>query len=456
MITLCCPHFMYPTDFFVIVSLLSIVFKSMKRSRADSERNGTLEALKSGAQALTVASASSSRELVCRDEHAKEILDFLMEPVHHTMQVFGMPGTGKTATVHHAVSKLAGLTNDRPTAVILNGYVIQKSVEIHWTLYSHLMQSRLGSVEYCAAEQCADQLEKRFRHGWGRKVSLCVIVIDEVDRVLERHSKGLFRIIDWLSLPHTRCKLITISNSMDLAADAKTKSRLDVTKQLVFLPYGIQELKKILENRVSSIHPKLFSDQALNLLCHQIASHYGDVRRLLQSASAAVCGVLMRLEDSDTSVVAHDGIVTLRDVHGVVRQIFHDRFVEFVKAIHSPLVFIMVALMAKETEELYNRNASDFRIPLERLFVITKQTHQRIVSGCLLSRAAFLEEIELFCQVSLIDVSLGDDRIPISGAEAILESTDDVFVSLLQPFQTVVDSCRLHDEFGQTLGVGLL
>lgn len=47
------------------------------------------------------------------------------------MQVFGMPGTGKTATVHSALAKMSSISTSKPTAILLNGYVVQKSTDIY-------------------------------------------------------------------------------------------------------------------------------------------------------------------------------------------------------------------------------------------------------------------------------------------------------------------------------------
>lgn len=434
----------------------------MKRSRNGKTHDIVLEALRAGIHALSVSSASASKELVCRDGHAEEIQKFLTEPFNHTMQIFGMPGTGKTATIHYALAQLAansrgGDATAKPTAVFLNGYVIQRNCDIYWTLYTHLFRTRLGIDETCPAEQCAAIIERRFRHGWGRSTALCVIVVDEVDKLVEKHPKALFKIADWLTLPHANCKLITISNSMDLAVDAKTRSRLDATKQLVFSTYGTQEMKQILVNRVHDIKPKLFSDSAINLLCHQTAGQYGDVRRLLQSASAALCGVLMNMEEGCFTCNLKEGIVSVKDIHGVVRQIFHDRFVEFIKTIRTALVFITVSIIARETENMYNRNEHDLRLPLEHVFVATREAY-RTYEGIMkpLSRGCFVEVMELLRQVSLVDISIGEDRVPVHGVEALLDSTGEVFVALLQPVQMVVDSCRLHDTFGSSLGARIL
>ncbi|CCD15331.1 unnamed protein product [Trypanosoma congolense IL3000] len=430
----------------------------MKRKRARS--TNYTSALRDGIAALSVSNVMASKGFVCRNSHVNAILDFLKDKVHPVMQIFGMPGTGKTASVNHALARLASSApaGCRPTAVFLNGYIVQKTSDIYWTLNSHLSRTRLGRVENCSTDQCPALIEKRFKHGWGdSSPPLCVIVIDEVDKVLKKHHKAFFKIVDWLSLPYSFCKLITISNSMELAADAKTRSRLDITKRLVFEPYSLSELKEILLKRVGHIKPTLFADKAINYLCNQTASHYGDVRRLLQSASAAICGFMMKIEEDYTVPLGHDGMLTVRDVHAVVRQIFHDRFVEFIQNIRLPILFISVAVIAVETARAFQSNSDESRIPIDSLFIATRRAQERFGSALgetvivPLGYCAYLDVVEMLREVALIDISLGDERIPVKTAQSLLEATEKAYASMLQPFQTVIDSCKLHEIFGDKI-----
>lgn len=417
----------------------------MKRHREES----IVEALKEGISCLTVSSSVSNKDLVCRDEHVKAINNFLVERVHYTLQVFGMPGTGKTATVNHALGAFSRSHQLQLSAVYLNGYIIQKSSDIYYTMYQHLSQTRWHTKVSCTSEQSVALLEKKLRQSSSKDYPLCVIIIDEADKLLEKHSKAMFKIIDWLSLPNVNLKLITISNSMDLNMDAKTKSRLDMTQKLVFEPYGIQELKFILLRRISNIYPKLFDDKAVNLLCHQVSSQYGDVRRLLQSASAAVCSVLLSIYEKESKTNNFDaGIVTFHELHSVIRQTYHDRSVEYLKYLVSPLIFTILCVVAKEAESISRQGERDIRIPLHLIFV--KTTHY-LEAYSNVSRILFVEKVENLRQVGMIDISIGDDRLPVAGVDSIMEISDEIYVCLLCSYLSIMDSCKLHDLWGEEL-----
>lgn len=416
----------------------------MKRQRGDP----IIDALKEGISSLTVSSFASNKDLVCRDEHVKTITNFLEEDVNYTLQIFGMPGTGKTATVNYALTALSRKSKVKPSAVCLNGYVIQRSNDIYWTLYQHLIQTRWKKSSSCPADQVAAILEKNLRQKQNHP-PLCVIIIDEADKMVEKHAKVLFKIIDWLSLPYANFKLITISNSMDLNMDSKTRSRLDMTKKLVFEPYRIHELKQILLRRISNITPKLFSDQAINLLCQQVSSQYGDIRRLLQTASSAVCVVLMNHSDrANEHQNSADGIVNLKELHGVIRQTFHDRSIEFLKSLTSPLLFLTLCLVAHETEILFSRNEREFRVPSSRICMRAQQLKRNNAS---ISRLHIIEKLDILRQVGMVDLSFGVDRVPLSSIDSVIECSEEVLVSLLQPYQTIIDSCKLHDLFGSKI-----
>ena len=88
-----------------------------------------MAALKKGVQALSVASNISTKDLVCREEHVKAIQGFLEDRKHHTMQIFGMPGTGKTAAVNYVLAQLASKHGTKPTGMFRNEWVNEDEVK---------------------------------------------------------------------------------------------------------------------------------------------------------------------------------------------------------------------------------------------------------------------------------------------------------------------------------------
>eukprot|EP00758_Cryptobia_borreli_P008559 Tbor_TRINITY_DN5399_c2_g3::TRINITY_DN5399_c2_g3_i3::g.4403::m.4403/K02603/ORC1; origin recognition complex subunit 1 len=360
---------------------------------------------------LGVCPINPSGHLLGRENHVKSILKFLEGDAHYTLQLFGMPGTGKTAAVKHAVGqfsnpsiKSTNLGNMRDISVIFfNGYILQRSYDVFTALLRHLAHHRLPPAQadqyaQYTGQNAATILEKHFKTGWNtssrqvkKHVPLCVIVIDEVDKCCENSSKTLFRLVDWLTLPHVNCKMITIANAMHLPEqlDAKTRSRLNTTNRVVFRPYTSAELEKILKQRLSGIRePNVFSGTAMEYISKQVGLHYGDSRRMLQICAGAVHEVLRILEnlvensqifslegqqlfklievndlkevvDKELSrIIASAGIMKDEYMKGVVmvshiskvaRNVLHDRFPEFIDSVKSPFSLLIILIIANET-----------------------------------------------------------------------------------------------------------
>ena len=441
---------------------------------------------------ITAAAASPVQQLLGRESQVDAIKFFLADDVHTTLQLFGMPGTGKTAAVKFAIRSLPTAV----TAVFLNGYVIQKSTDLYQAIYVHLARERLGesnSTAPPAGEHCAALLEKRFRNGWGAggarpgrkggdaqfhgratKSKLCVIVIDEMDKALEKCAKAILKLVDWLTLPYTNCKVIAIANSMEVSVDAKTRSRLESTQKVVFPPYAMSELQAILVQRIGHISPQLFADSAVQFVCRQTASHCGDVRRLLQSTAAAVHSMLCSYEEGGEAPVApkdvSSGIITVHHLSSVISKVFQDRFQEFIKSITSPLQFLVVCAVTVECEKIEQAAASSTQygghggsgaggVSLDALFSVTSnliELYRKSISvfpsGYTLKWARFLEQIELLRQVAFLElVACGQEQTPLSSMRDVFDCAEDVRVIMLQPAGVISTLCRLHEPFGPLL-----
>jgi origin recognition complex subunit 1 len=441
--------------------------------------------------------------LLCREGQVEAIKEFLQDESCTTLQLFGMPGTGKTAAVKYAIRTLGGgdsAVGGGVSAVFVNGYVIHKNADLYQAIYAHLSKERLeGKSPGVPAEQCAAALERRFRTGWGsassaaaaagqskrtgcggKQLKLCVIVIDEMDKCLEKCSKGILKLVDWLTLPHARCKLISIANSMEVSVDAKTRSRLDSTRKVVFPPYVMQELQQILLQRVAHITPKLLADSAVSFVCRQTASQSGDVRRLLQSTAAAVHDLICTLEEDPNGGGVRDvssGIVTVHQVSSVVSRVFQDRFQEFLKeGVMSPLMFLLVCAVTVEAErqekQQHERAANhDERaggstvlangVLFERLFsatcglLHTFRPAMAFPSDFRLCRSRFIFLLDMLRQVGLVDVSCGPDHVSVASVREVVEwASESVRIVMLQPPSVVAVLCKLHEKFGK-LVVGL-
>ncbi|CUG59094.1 origin recognition complex subunit 1, putative [Bodo saltans] len=392
-------------------------------------------------------------ELLGRETQVQQILHFFSTDAHKTLMLFGMPGTGKTCAVKHAIAR----AGDSVTSIFINGYIVQRPTDVYRSICEHLTRTRLGHEEVLPAEQSASYLERRFRtQGWnasggtgggrasGRQnIRTCIIVVDELDKCIEKNPKVLYRLVEWLSLPHAHCRLIGIANSMEFPMDQKTKSRLDSTNQVVFHPYAEKELMAILDQRLgtptlpAATHVSkipVMSRRAMEYVCKQTASQYGDVRRLLQSTSSAVHGLYCAFEEGEAQApdleTASKGLVDFRHVHAVISRVYQERFRDFVMNMKGEILFMMICVVSVETRQIEklreggggddgngggggHGNSSSPSIGLDYLFQqclsVLEAYHDRLgyPDARVLTRTLYLKHLTTLQQVGFLEFSLG-------------------------------------------------
>ncbi|KAG7266832.1 hypothetical protein CRUP_024012 [Coryphaenoides rupestris] len=122
--------------------------------------------------------SSVPESLPCREQEFQDIYNFVeskvMDGTGGCMYISGVPGTGKTATVHE---KLTG----------------QKAT----------------------ADHAAALLEKRFSNP-GPKKENTVLLVDELDLLWTRKQNVMYNLFDWPTRRHGRLVVLTIANTMDL------------------------------------------------------------------------------------------------------------------------------------------------------------------------------------------------------------------------------------------------
>jgi hypothetical protein len=204
--------------------------------------------------------------------------------------------------------------------------------------------------------------------------------------------------------------------------------------------------------RTGAISPPLFAEKAIAYLCRQTASNFGDVRRMLQLAAAAVHSVLCNLEDDPSSVKnIANGIVEFRDVHAIMSKVYQDRFRDFLNSVQSPVVLIIICALAREVNGSTTKD-----VALQRMYQICCGHIENygplvgIPRTLKLSIAQFVEVLDVLRQVALIEMRLSDEAAPLRSAN-MLELTDSTSITLTQPYELVMTTCEIHERFGEKL-----
>ena len=252
--------------------------------------------------------------LPCREDEYKEIYKFLQEHIEEQrsgcMYISGVPGTGKTATVYEVVralqseftcddyagqsdrkkkarKKLAASVERRFTFIEINGLRLTEPKQFYVELYKKLV----GDTKRISVGSAKDYISKYFSEAEEKhqqKRPFIVLLVDELDLLCTRKQQILYHLFDWPSHPNVKLAVVAIANAFDLPERLmknRVSSRLGFNR-ITFQPYNHDELKKIIESRLSNM--KIFEGPAVQLIGRKVASVSGDARKALDLCRKSV------------------------------------------------------------------------------------------------------------------------------------------------------------------------
>ncbi|KFV58501.1 Origin recognition complex subunit 1 [Tyto alba] len=220
--------------------------------------------------------------LPCREEEFQDIYNFveskLIDGTGGCMYISGVPGTGKTATVHEVISSLqqAAENDDLPSFqfVEING---MKLTDPHQA-YVQILELLTG--QKVTATHAAVLLAKLFSTP-GPKRKTTVMVVDELDLLWTRKQNVMYNLFDWPTQKHSKLIILAIANTMDLPERImmnRVASRLGLTR-MSFQPYTYKQLQQIISSRLNGM--RAFEEDAIQLVSRKVAALSGDARRCL-------------------------------------------------------------------------------------------------------------------------------------------------------------------------------
>lgn len=233
-----------------------------------------------------------------RRKERAAILHFLKDSVQRggcrqALYMSGLPGTGKTACFLEAVETLqAELEGGQGFAFVhVNGLRLSSPgavfAEILQQLHTSSQSGHCRAGAQLSEGQAYTQATRFFK---GRRASapVTVLLVDEVDYLVTPTQTVLYRIFEWLAQPGARLAVAAIANTMDLPEQMlpRVASRIGRVQRVDFPPYSRDELRAILDDRLSASGTKeAFSEDALRLCAARVS---GDVRKALQVCRRAV------------------------------------------------------------------------------------------------------------------------------------------------------------------------
>ncbi|XP_038570898.1 origin recognition complex subunit 1 isoform X1 [Micropterus salmoides] len=265
--------------------------------------------------------------LPCREQEFQDIYSFveskIIDGTGGCMYISGVPGTGKTATVHEVMRCLqhaADVDEIPPFHFIeING---MKMTDPHQA-YVQILQKLTG--QKATADHAAALLEKRFSNPAPRKETT-VLLVDELDLLWTRKQNVMYNLFDWPTRRHARLVVLTIANTMDLPERIminRVASRLGLTR-MSFQPYSFKQLQQIIMSRLNKV--KAFEEDALQLVSRKVAALSGDARRCLD-----ICRRATEICEHSAAVPSAPGLVGMSHVMEALNEMFSSAYITAIK-----------------------------------------------------------------------------------------------------------------------------
>uniref|UniRef100_A0A0A9W1Z1 Origin recognition complex subunit 1 n=2 Tax=Lygus hesperus TaxID=30085 RepID=A0A0A9W1Z1_LYGHE len=286
-----------------------------REGRAPSTPSSALGIARAQLQVSTLPTS-----LPCREKEFNDIKSFISRKIQDgtggCMYISGVPGTGKTATVHTVVKTLQKMAEDGKITsfdfVEVNGLRMTEPRQAYVRIWQILSKNKV------TADQALKHLETKFL---GKPKRCTVLLVDELDYLCNRRQDVIYNILDWTTKRYSKFSVLTIANTMDLperTLKGKVTSRMGLTR-LVFQPYTYQQLEEIVLNRLDGC--KAFHADAVQLVARKVAAVSGDARRALD-----ICR-------RSTEILELEGrpAVSVLDIQKVLTQIFAGSRVQAIK-----------------------------------------------------------------------------------------------------------------------------
>ncbi|KAF7305918.1 Origin recognition complex subunit 1 [Mycena chlorophos] len=353
--------------------------------------------------------------LPCRDNEFTRVLgavyDLLEEGSGGCVYISGVPGTGKTATVHAVVRELKRMAEANETNpftyVEINGLRIPEPTAAYsllWEMVSGHDVAKGGHLRMSAKESLR-ALTTHFSSGSSRGPSghACVVLMDELDQLMTAKQDVVYNFFNWPTLAGSKLVVLAVANTMDLPERAMTgrvRSRLGMTR-INFAPYTAEQLQAIVEARVAGARvgladnsPVVLDADAIKLTSKRISATSGDARRILDICRRAV-------------ELAHPQRrkAVIKDVSEVTKQMQNSPTAAYLRdscSFHERLVLLsLIRCIRKEgVEEIkwenvyyeYSLNVNAFEDPdAPRLMVLTRNEIGMVLESLVASQAVLVE-----------------------------------------------------------------
>ncbi|MBF4468722.1 MAG: orc1/cdc6 family replication initiation protein [Methanobrevibacter arboriphilus] len=321
---------------------------------------------------------------------AKYWIEALNNVTPSDVTIYGKTGTGKTAAAKFAMKQLEEAASNKELR-IRTEYIRCTDYTTEYQVIAKLCQQMGRDVPYRGWTKA--EVVNTFRdilksNLYGNKMIL-IVVLDEIDILLKNDGDGIL-----YTLTRTdNVSILSISNYVDFKKFIKSRVMSSFRdREIVFPPYGAQQLVDILEERSKlSFNPETLTNDVIPLCAAMAAKEEGDARYALDLLRTA--GEIA--DEKESKLVHGDYVREAKD------KIEHNKITDLITTLPAQQQRVLEAILnlTQEKEEITSGKLYD--------------TYKEVSKGDTVSYRRifdFINELEMLGIISTNTISRGRGR----------------------------------------------